>query len=166
MTKTAAQSGEWEQKKKRIITLVLLAILLMSASMFLMERKEASTIIVAFPNGHELETEVADTPEKLLFGLAFRETLPPNGGMLYIFEFTGVNHLWTKQYLFPVDMIWVDESHHIVQLTEHAAPCREDPCQKYSSAPEAVRYAIQTTAGYIKREGITTGLELKYTLRM
>ncbi len=166
MAKPGAQIGEWEQKKKRIITLALLAILLMSASMFLMERKEASTIIVTFPSGHELETEVADTPEKLLFGLAFRETLPPNGGMLYIFESTGVNHLWTKEYLFPVDMIWVDESHHIVQLTEQAAPCRQDPCMKYSSAPEAVRYAIQTAAGFIKREGITTGLELKYTLRM
>lgn len=166
MAKAVAPTGDWEQKKKRIITLVLLAILLISASMFLMERKEASIIIVTFPNGHELETEVADTPEKLLFGLAFRETLPPNGGMLYIFESTGVNHLWTKEHLFPVDIIWVDESHHIVQLTENAAPCRKDPCQKYSSAPESTRYAIQTAAGYIKREGITTGLELKYTLRM
>ena len=158
--------GDREQKKKRIITLVLMAIFLMSASFFLVERKEATIIIVSFPSGRELETEVADTPEKLLFGLAFRETLPANGGMLYIFESTGQNHIWTKEYRFPVDMMWIDESHHIVGLKENVAPCREDDCPKYSSSPEVVRYAIQTEAGFIKREGITVGLELKYTLRM
>jgi uncharacterized membrane protein (UPF0127 family) len=155
-----------EQKKKRIIMLVLMAIFLMSASFFLVERNEATIIIVSFPNGHEIETEVADTPEKLLFGLAFRETLPANSGMLYIFESTGQNHLWTKEYHFPVDMMWIDESHHIVGLNENVAPCREDDCPKYSSSPEPVRYALQTEAGFIKREGITIGQELKYTLRM
>lgn len=155
-----------ELKKKRIITLVLMAIFLMSASFFLVERKEATIIIVSFPNGRELETEVADTPEKLLFGLAFQETLPANSGMLYIFESTGQNHVWTKEYRFPVDLIWIDESHHIVGLRENVAPCREDVCPKYNSSPEAVRYAIQTEAGFIKREGITMGQELKYTLRM
>ena len=154
------------QKKKRIITLVLMAIFLMSASFFLIDRKEETLIIVSFPNGHELEAEVADTPEKLLVGLAFREALPTNGGLLYIFESTGQNHLWTKEYRFPVDMIWVDESHHIVGLKENVAPCLEADCPKYNSSPDAVRYAIQTEAGFIKREGVTIGLELKYTLRM
>ena len=106
------------QKKKRIVTLALMAIFLMSASYFLIERKEETIIIVSFPNGREIETEVADTPEKLLVGLAFREALPANSGMLYIFESTGQNHIWTKEYRFPVDMIWVDESHHIVGLKE------------------------------------------------
>ena len=155
-----------EQKKKRIVTLVLMAIFLMSASFFLIDRKEETIIVVSFPNGRELETEVADTPEKLLVGLAFRDALPPNGGLLYIFESTGQNHLWTKEYRFPVDMMWVDESHHIVGLKENVAPCLEVDCPKYSSSPEAVRYAIQTEAGFIKREGVTIGLELKYTLRM
>jgi hypothetical protein len=154
------------QKKKRIVTLALMAIFLMSASFFLIDRKEETIIVVSFPNGREIEAEVADTPEKLLVGLAFREKLPANSGLLYIFESTGQNHLWTKEYRFPVDMMWVDESHHIVGLKENVAPCQEADCPKYSSSPEAVRYAIQTEAGFIKREGITIGQELKYTLRM
>jgi uncharacterized membrane protein (UPF0127 family) len=162
----ASPPSDGGQKKKRIITLGLMAIFLMSASFFLIDRKEETIIIVAFPNGRELEMEVADTPEKLLVGLAFRETLPANGGMLYIFEATGHNHVWTKEYRFPVDVMWVDESHHIVGLKENVAPCRESDCPKYSSSPEAVRYAIQTEAGFIKQEGVTIGQELKYTLRM
>lgn len=155
-----------ELKKKRIITLVLMAIFLMSASFFLIDRKDETIIVVSFPNGRTLETEVADTPEKLLFGLAFRETLSANSGMLYIFESTGQNHVWTKGYQFPVDLLWIDESHHIVGLREQVAPCVADVCPSYSSSPESVRYAIQTEAGFIEREGIVVGLELKYTLRM
>ena len=162
----ASLASDGGQKKKRIITLGLMAIFLMSASFFLLDRKEETIIVVSFPSGRELEMEVADTPEKLLVGLAFRETLPANSGMLYIFESTGQNHVWTKEYRFPVDMMWVDESHHIVGLNENVAPCRDADCPKYSSSPESVRYAIQTTAGFIKQEGITIGLELKYTLRM
>jgi uncharacterized protein len=163
---TTALPGDREQKKNRIITLILLAILLMSISTFLMQRDDTKTIIVTFPNGTTLENEVADTPEKLLFGLAFQEALPPDGGMIYIFEATGPHRVTTKEYRFPVDMMWIDESHHIVSIAENVAPCRQEPCDWHGSTPEAVRYLIQTEAGFVKRKGIAIGEELKFTLRM
>ena len=104
--------------------MVLLAVLLMSVSMFLVQRDDEKTIIIAFPNGIEIEAEVADTPEKLLFGLAFQDALPPNGGMIYIFESTGPHRVTTKEYRFPIDLIWVDESRHIVSIDENVPPCR------------------------------------------
>jgi len=163
---STAQPSDREQKKNRIITLILLAILLMSISTFLMQRDDSKTIIVTFPNGTTLETEVADTPEKLLFGLAFQEALPPDGGMIYIFEATGPHRVTTKAYRFPIDMMWVDESHHIVSIAENVAPCRQESCAWHGSTPEAVRYLIQTEAGFVKRKGIAIGEELKFTLRM
>ncbi|HEY5626360.1 MAG TPA: DUF192 domain-containing protein [Nitrospira sp.] len=161
-----AQPSEREQKKSRIITLILLAILLMSLSTFLMQRDEVKTIIVTFPNGTTLDAEVADTPEKLLFGLAFQEALPPDSGMIYIFEATGPHRVTTKEYRFPVDMIWVDESHHVVSVSENVPPCREDSCTWHGSTPEAVRYLIQAEAGFVKQKGVDIGEELKFTLRM
>jgi len=154
------------QRKSRIITLVLLAILLMSLSTFLVQRDDSKTIIVTFPTGTELEAEVADTPEKLLFGLAFQEALPPNGGMIYIFEQAGAHRVTTKEYRFPVDLIWIDEQHQVVQLLEKVEPCRMDPCPWYGPPPMAVRYLIQAEAGFIKDKGVAIGDELKYTLRM
>ena len=73
---TTVQPGVRDHKKKRIIMMILLAVLLMSVSMFLVQRDDAKTIIVTFPNGTEIEVEVADTPEKLLFGLAFKRHCP------------------------------------------------------------------------------------------
>lgn len=161
-----ATSAPREQKKKRIILMILLAVLLMSVSTFLVQRDDEKTIIVTFPNGIQIEAEVADTPEKLLFGLAFQDALPSNGGMIYIFESTGHHRVTTKAYRFPVDMIWVDESRHIVSVTENVQPCEQGTCPWHGSTSEAVRYLIQTEAGFVQRQGLTVGGELKYTLHM
>ncbi|MGC4097590.1 MAG: DUF192 domain-containing protein [Nitrospira sp.] len=166
MPSDQAQPSDREQRKKRIIMMVLLALLLMSASVFLVERKESSIIVVTFPSGVELEAEVADTPEKLLFGLAFRESMPPNGGMLYIFEQNGLHRVTTREYRFPIDILWVDESHHVVDMLEHADPCAKDPCPNYGPPPEAVRYVIQAESGFLKKAGVAKNDELKYALRM
>ena len=162
----SAQSGGQENRKNRIVMMVLLAILLMSLSLFLGERKESSVIVVQFPSGVELEAEVADTPEKLLFGLAFRDGLPPNGGMIYIFEENGLHRVQTREYRFPIDVIWVDESHHVVHMLERVEPCTKDPCPMYGPPPEDARYVIQAEAGFLKKSGVLEDDELKYKLRM
>jgi uncharacterized membrane protein (UPF0127 family) len=162
----AAQPASGD-KKTRIIMMALLAILLMSVSLFLVPRDDEKSIIIAFPNGVELEAEVADTPEKLLFGMAFHDALPPNGGMIYIFEATGPHRVTTKEYRFPVDLIWVDESRHVVSVAENIPPCANaDACPWYGSESGSVRYLIQTSAGFVKENGVAVGAELKYTLRM
>jgi len=157
---------ESDQRRKKIITLVLLVILLVSVGLFLGGPKESEIIIVEFPNGKTMETEVASTPEKLLFGLAFREGLPADTGMLYIFESTGLHRVQTKQFRIAVDMLWVDESRHVVHILEHVPPCAQDPCPLYGPPSEPVRYLIEADAGYVRREGIAAGMELKFTLRM
>jgi len=160
------QSGGKESRKNRIVMMILLAVLLMSFALFVGERKESSVIVVQFPSGVELEAEVADTPEKLLFGLAFRDGLPPNGGMIYIFEENGLHRVQTREYRFSVDMIWVDESHHVVFMVEQAEPCTKDPCPRYGPPPEEARYVIQAESGFVKKSGVLENDELKYTLRL
>ena len=165
MTKGAG-GIESEQRRKKIVTFILLVILLISVSLFLGGPKESELIIVEFPNGKTMETEVASTPEKLLFGLAFREGLPADTGMLYIFESTGLHRVRTRQFRIPIDMMWIDESHHIVQILEQVPPCAQEPCPLYGPPPEPIRYLIETEAGYVRREAVTVGMELKFTLRM
>ena len=124
------------------------------------------TVVAPDLTDEEIDAEVADTPEKLLFGLAFRDGLPPNSGMLYIFETSDRHRLRTKGFKIPVDMIWVDESRHVVHLVESADPCPQDPCPWYGPPSEKARYVIQTEAGFLKRERLVPGTELKFTLRL
>lgn len=152
--------------QRRVIVLIALSLVLIAGSLFLTNQKDSEIIIVTFPNGREIEAEVADTPEKLLFGLAFREGLPPDSGMLYIFETSDRHRMRTKGFKIPVDMIWVDESRHVVHMVEGADPCSQDPCPLYGPPPENARYVIQTPAGFIRHEGLVPGMELKFTLRL
>jgi len=123
--------------------------------------------VVSFPNGREIEAEVADTPEKNYSSVsAFERRCRRIVDCCISSSQLDRTTSGRRSNRFPVDMMWVDESHHIVGLKENVAPCQEADCPKYSSSPEAVRYAIQTEAGFIKREGITIGQGVKYTLRM
>ena len=153
-------------KRSRLVILILLSVLLLTGSWFFTNQKESDTIIVTFPSGKQIDAEVADTPEKLFFGLAFREALPPNSGMLYIFETSDRHRIRTKGFTFPVDIIWADESRHVVHFVRDAEPCPRDPCPLYGPPPENARYVIETAAGFLALEHVTPGMELKFTLRL
>lgn len=152
-------------KRSRVFILLVLTMMLLVGSWFLVNRKDDATIVVTFPSGRQVEMEVADTPEKQFFGLAFREGLRPDAGMLYIFEASARHRVGTKGYLAPVDLIWADESRHVVHLVENAQPCPKDPCPLYGPPPEDARYVLQAGAGLISREAVATGAELRFALK-
>jgi uncharacterized membrane protein (UPF0127 family) len=153
-------------KRSRLIVLIAVTLFLLVGSWFLTRQEEIGTIVVSFPNGRQIETEVADTPEKIFFGLAFREELPHGGGMLYIYEKSDRHRIQTKGFTFPVDLIWADESRHVVHVLEQVAPCPKDPCPSYGPPPENARYIILAAKGFVGAEQVTPGMELKFTLRM
>ncbi len=150
----------------RILFLVFMSMLLISGAMFFNAPTDMGVIIVRFPSEATLEAEIAETPEKLLFGLAFRETLPDNHGMLFLFEQSDLHQVWTKQYRFNVDLMWIDESKRVVHIIENAVPCVHDPCEWYGPPPERARYVLVANSGFVDRARVSVGHELVFTLRM
>lgn len=153
-------------KRSRVYILIALSILLISGALFMSNPKDTDVIIVTFPTGKQLEAEVADTPEKMLFGLAFRDGLPPDSGMLYIYETSDRHRVRTKGFRMPVDIIWADESRHVVHVVNNADPCPQEPCPFYGPPPENARYVIETSAGFATGNHVEPGMELKFTLRL
>ena len=164
--KTRAAEGPLTPNKKRILFLVLMALLLISGAMLFNAPKGTEVIEIRFPSGTNLQAEVAETPEKLLFGLAFRETLPDDRGIILLFEESGLHKVWTKQYQFNVDLIWVNESKHVVHIVETAVPCASDPCEWYGPPPERARYLIEANSGFVDRAQVAEGQELVFALRL
>ncbi len=156
-----------QPSKNRLIFLVVMSLLLISGALLFNRPEQTKVIHVSFSSTEVvLKAEVADTPEKLLFGLAFREHIPPDGGMLYIFDESAPHQVWTKEFRISVDILWVDESKVVVHVVEQAEPCSVDPCPWYGPPPENARYVIEANAGLVKRRGITVGEQLKFTLKM
>ncbi len=164
--KTRPAQGPLTPNRKRLVFLVLMALLLISGALLFNTPRGTEIIEVRFPNGAKLQAEVAETPEQLLFGLAFRETLPKERGMIFLFEESDLHKVWTKEYRFNVDLIWVNESKHVVHIVETAVPCVQDPCPWYGPPPERARYLIEANSGFVDRAQVELEQELVFALRM
>ncbi|HEX2309995.1 MAG TPA: DUF192 domain-containing protein [Vicinamibacterales bacterium] len=115
-----------------------------------------ATATVTFRGGDQVRAEIVDTPAAIEQGLMFRESLPPNEGMLFVFEQTGVYPFWMKNTLIPLDIIWLDEDWRIVSMAASVPPCRADPCPTYPPAGPA-RYVVEVNAGFTRTHGIARG---------
>ena len=74
--------------------------------------------------GKRFSVEVAETREKQALGLMFRESLPEDHGMVFIFPVEGMRSFWMKNTKIPLDIFYFDEDLKLVSVSENTPPCR------------------------------------------
>ncbi len=89
----------------------------------------------------------------------FRESLPENQGMLFVFDRSDFWSFWMRNTLIPLDILWIDGEHRVVDLIS-IPPCKEMPCPSYFPSEEAVQ-AIELNSGTAARFGIEEGSVLE-----
>ncbi|BAQ62432.1 exported protein [Geminocystis sp. NIES-3708] len=82
-------------------------------------------------NDQEIELEIAATPQQQSIGLMYRNSLPPNRGMLFPFNPPQTVSFWMKNVSIPLDMIFVSEG--VVKNIVKAPPCKVEPCPLFNS---------------------------------
>ncbi len=112
--------------------------------------------VVHFDNA-DFVVELAKTPAERQQGLMFRESMPDDRGMLFIFDDVVPRSFWMKNTLIPLDMIFVDENWTVVHVA-NAVPCTADPCLSYSSPP--AKYVLEINGGLAEKSNITIGSKL------
>lgn len=75
-------------------------------------------------NGHEFIVEVAVSFNEQAKGLSYRQVLPENRGMLFLFPKKATYPFWMKEMNFGLDMLWLDGD-KIVDITKKANPSKE-----------------------------------------
>jgi uncharacterized protein len=115
------------------------------------------------PSGRKLTVEVVAKDEERALGLMFRDALPADRGMLFLFETSGFHGIWMKNCRFPIDIVWLDENRQVVHLAESVPPCRQDPCPTYAPLRRA-RYVLELNSGQARREGALVGATLEFKL--
>jgi uncharacterized membrane protein (UPF0127 family) len=106
--------------------------------------------------GQRFRVEVADTPEKWSLGLMFRDHLPENHGMLFIFPREAPRSFWMKNTRIPLDILYFDRDLKLVSTTAGARPCRTRVCPGYPSAGPA-QYVLELNAGKASELGVAPG---------
>jgi hypothetical protein len=71
---------------------------------------------------HRFAVELAVTPAQRAQGLMFRERLPADAGMLFLYPAEQVISMWMKNTLIPLDMLFIAADGRIVHIAERAVP--------------------------------------------
>ena len=102
--------------------------------------------------GKRFGVEIADDETERARGLMFRDSLPPNHGMLFIFEVEEVQAFWMRNTTIPLSIAYADASGRIVRIAD-LEPLDERPVT--SIAPS--RYALEMNRGWFAAHGVVPG---------
>jgi uncharacterized membrane protein (UPF0127 family) len=125
-----------------------------------------AVIPLTLPSGKVLQTEVMVKPEDLQMGLMYRPSLPLDHGMLFLFGEPDFHTIWMANCKFPIDILWLDESHKIVSLSERVPPCTEKDtarCPIYTPMQRG-SFVVELNAGQARREKALVGAAVTFTL--
>jgi uncharacterized membrane protein (UPF0127 family) len=98
--------------------------------------------------------------------LAFRESLPADYGMLFVFPFEGRGGFWMYNTLIPLSIAWIDADGVIVDIQDmNPLP---DPTDRLAAArPENLHtpatpywYALEVNQGWFAANGVSVGQRL------
>jgi uncharacterized protein len=137
---------------KPIAALLLLSIA--AAAFYLNGARGGPGTMVCFGDAC-VDVEVADNEISRERGLMFRESLPGDGGMLFVHGEEDAHRFWMKNTLIPLDIVWMDSRLRVVHI-ETAAPCGGDPCRIYDPGAPS-KYVVEVNAGYAGEHGIRVG---------
>lgn len=148
-----------------LFTLILFSLPLLSAQGQRLIPQNSQVNELIFPSrkikvGKELLTvEIADTEPRQLRGLMFRENLPPNTGMLFIYTEEKHLNFWMKNTRIPLSIAFFNEKRELVEIQAMSVDPEEatdDDRRRYRSKNRA-KYALEMPLGWFDRRGIEVG---------
>lgn len=120
------------------------------------------TVSIPKPSGDLIiEAEVARSSSEKAMGLMYREVLPYNSGMLFIYNKNVLIGFWMKNTKIPLDMIFIDENKDVVDLIVRTQPCKSDPCESYYPKSE-YRYVLEVNGGWTEENKLEIGDQLEF----
>lgn len=113
--------------------------------------------------GKRFAVEVAETQQKQALGLMFRETMPADEGMLFIFPAESPRSFWMKNTRIPLDIMYFNADLVMVSISADTPPCRVSRCPSYPSVAPA-KYVLELNAGVASELGVGPGSRLTLKL--
>ncbi len=126
-------------------------------------RAAAKPVTVAMGIGVEtFNLEIADTDEEQQHGLMNRRYMPPDHGMVFVFEEEDQQSFWMKNTFIPLDILYLDASGTVVSIKQMKP---HDETGVASDRP--AMYAVELNRGAALRAGVKVGdqLEIPATVR-
>ncbi len=104
---------------------------------------------------HQIDTQLATTPEQRMTGLMYRKEMPLHEGMLFVFETPAKQCFWMKNTLLPLSAAFVADDGTIVNIADMQANTTISHC-----SAQPVRFVLEMNRGWFAKKGLKAGSQL------
>jgi uncharacterized membrane protein (UPF0127 family) len=104
---------------------------------------------------HQIDAQVASTPEQRATGLMWRRDMPMHEGMLFVFDQPAVQCFWMMNTPSPLTAAFVADDGTLVNLANMKPLSTESHC---SARP--VRFVLEMNQGWFDKKGVRAGARL------
>ena len=105
---------------------------------------------------HNIQAEVAQTPDERAIGLMFRKSMGTNEGMLFAFEQAARQCFWMKNTLLPLSIAFVAADGTVVNIDDMKPQTLDSHC-----STKEVSFVLEMNVGWFAKRGIKAGFKLK-----
>ncbi len=105
---------------------------------------------------HNIQAELAQTPDERSIGLMFRKSMDANEGMLFAFEQAAKQCFWMKNTLLPLSIAFVAADGTIVNIDDMKPQTLTSHC-----STKEVPFVLEMNVGWFAKRGIKAGFRLK-----
>jgi uncharacterized protein len=135
--------------------------------------KQGTLTITQGPTEVTLAVDVADTPQGIWQGLAFRTSLAETAGMLFVFQSVGFQGFSMLDVIIPLSVAFIADLSDQLYLHRPAwvivdiqdmnvAPNPHNGPFRVYQAARPCRYALQVNQGFFQRHSLTVGAKVRY----
>ena len=105
---------------------------------------------------HRIDAQVAQSPQERKIGLMYRQDMPPQEGMLFVFDQPATQCFWMKNTPLPLTAAFVADDGTIVNLADMQPHKTDSHC-----SAQPVRYVLEMNQGWFAKKGLKAGFKLK-----
>jgi uncharacterized membrane protein (UPF0127 family) len=124
--------------------------------------------IVQIDTYPRVDLELAQTADEREVGLMFREKLPPDSGMLFVYQAQSNEAYWMYHTLLPLSIAFIDQSGTIVDIKDMPRLANPDDVQEAArhTYPSAAPYwyALEVNQGWFFQHGVGVGQQIMLCL--
>lgn len=113
---------------------------------------DRETLLIESDDGvrHEIDVYLAVNPDQQRRGLMFVRKMPPNVGMLFVYEDSAMHSMWMKNTYIPLDMVFARADGTVSSVIHDTQPLSLTS----QGSIEPVTYVLELNAGTTRRLNI------------
>ena len=137
-------------------------------SLTVSQKHQAPELFQVQIDEHVFHVELADTAASQQQGLSGRNSLPGDGGMLFVFDKPSIVKMWMKDCKIPLDVLFFDQKGQFINYHSMDVPGPNQPDRdlRVYASDKIAKYALELRAGTAEKLNLQPDSEIILSLNL